>query len=54
MNTIQEKVHDVIRSLACNMADKEPREWPPRCLVLTYQPMRPEVNPSEDTNSPKE
>lgn len=51
MYKIQEKIHNVIRSLACNMADKEPREWPPQCLVITYQPMRPNTPAvTDDTN----
>lgn len=54
MNKMQETIHNVVRSIACNMAEKEPREWPPKCLFLTYQPMRPEVNSSDDTNSPEE
>lgn len=54
MNKMQEKIHNAVRSIACNMAEKEPREWPPKCLILTYQPMRPETNPKEDNNSAEE
>ena len=48
MNKMHEAIHNVVRSIACNMAEKEPREWPPQCLILTYQPMRPETNPKDD------
>ena len=48
MNKMHEKIHNAVRSIACNMAEIEPREWPPKCLFLIYQPMRPETNPKED------
>lgn len=51
MNKMQEKIHNVVRSIACNMAEKEPREWPPQCFIISYQPLRPEINPNEDNNS---
>jgi len=53
MNKMQEKIHNAIRSMACNMAAKEPREWPPQCLIIAYQPMRPETKPEEKVTSPE-
>lgn len=54
MNKLQEKIHNAACTIVNNMVDNEPREWPPACLFFAYQPMRPEVNSSEDTNSPEE
>lgn len=54
MNKIFERIHNVVRSMACNMVDQETREWPPKCLVLIYQPKRPETNSKEDNNSSEE
>lgn len=51
MNKMQEKIHNAVRSIACNMAEKEPREWPPKCLILTYQPMRPSSTSTNENKS---
>ena len=54
MKKMQEIIHNAVRSIACNIAEKEPREWPPQCFIISYQPMRPETNPKEDRNSSEE
>ena len=53
MNKLQTKVHNVLTALAGKMADGEPREWPPTCFVITYQPMRPETKPEEKVTPPE-
>ena len=42
MSKFQEKIQNAVKALANNMVDKETREWPPACLLLTYQPKRPD------------
>lgn len=41
MKKLQEKMVKVFSKVANDMADKETREWPPKCYMLTYQPARP-------------
>lgn len=53
MNKLQTKIHSALTALAGNMADREPRGWPPECLVITYQPMRPETKQEEKVTSPE-
>ena len=47
----QETIKYAVSTLVSNLVAKDPREWPPQCLALTYQPMRPETNPKEDNDS---
>ena len=53
MNKLQTKIHSTLTALASNMADKEPRGWPPECFLLAYQPMRPETKPEEKVTPPE-
>ena len=41
MKTMQEKINETARNLVGTMLKKEPREWPPECSWLVYQPVRP-------------
>ena len=41
MKKLQEKMVNVFSKAANSMVDKETREWPPKCYMLTYQPARP-------------
>ncbi len=36
------KIKDMAKVLISKMTSDIPYEWPPSCLVFTYQPMRPE------------
>lgn len=38
---ISTKLQDVVKSLTTKMIDQDTREWPPHCLLFSYQPMRP-------------
>ena len=53
MNKLQTKIHSALTALASNMADQEPRGWPPECLGFAYQPMRPETKAEEKVTSPE-
>lgn len=44
MNNMQEKIKNVASSLASAMLSVDPREWPPTCPFLVYQPTRPNVD----------
>ena len=41
MKKLQEKMLKTFSKAANRMAEQEPREWPPKCYLLTYQPVRP-------------
>ena len=41
MNRIKEKIKHATKVVISNMVDQETREWPPKCLILAYQPVRP-------------
>lgn len=41
MIQLKTAVNDALRSSFNKMIDGETREWPPKCLVFTYQPQRP-------------
>lgn len=41
MKKLQEKMLKAFSKAANHMAEKEPREWPPKCYIITYQPVRP-------------
>lgn len=41
MEKLQTKMVKVLSGIANSMVDKETREWPPKCFLLTYQPTRP-------------
>lgn len=34
-------IKSLMTSLATAMVDGEPREWPPKCPFVLYQPVRP-------------
>ena len=48
MNTVQEKIKNAATRLASAMLAADPREWPPTCIFLTYQPMRPQADKKEE------
>lgn len=41
MEKLQTKILKTISMAANSMAEKESREWPPGCIFLSYQPVRP-------------
>lgn len=41
MNKHQEKTKKLLSTLAYNMIDRDTYEWPPKCSLFTYQPVRP-------------
>ena len=41
MVQLRRAVNNTLRSSFNKMIDGETREWPPKCLVFTYQPQRP-------------
>lgn len=41
MKKMQEKMLKAFSKAANSMAEKEPREWPPKCYIITYQAARP-------------
>lgn len=41
-------VNNALRSSFSKMIDGETREWPPKCLMFTYQPRRPKIPGSID------
>lgn len=45
MTPLKTLVNNALRSTFNKMIDGDTREWPPRCLMFTYQPQRPK-NPS--------
>ncbi len=44
MNKLQETIKTAINK----MVTVEPREWPPTCMLISYQPVRPEVDIDEE------
>lgn len=38
------KSKNFVKHLITSMIDKETREWPPHCVSLLYQPVRPVSN----------
>lgn len=49
MNNVKEIVKTVMRGLATAMLSNDPREWPPTCTMLVYQPERPAIQ-KDDTS----
>lgn len=43
MTPLKTVVNDALRSTFSRMIDGDTREWPPRCLLFTYQPQRPKI-----------
>lgn len=41
MSKYQEVVKAVATKLVAKMIDHDTYEWPPKCALITYQPMRP-------------
>lgn len=41
MIQLKTAVNNALRSSFNKMIDGETREWPPKCLVFTYQPQHP-------------
>ncbi len=41
MTLTQKAINNLSKKLVTKMVDKEPREWPPTCILLSYQPVRP-------------
>lgn len=43
--------NSIVHKLVSYMADKETREWPPKCLTFIYQPIRPKQMVIDTDNS---
>lgn len=41
MSNFQEHIKNAAKALVANMVEHDAEEWPPTCIVLAYQPMRP-------------
>ena len=41
MNKFQEHINNTAKAVVSNMLVQDAREWPPSCMILAYQPMRP-------------
>lgn len=41
MSNLQEHIKNATKALVANMVAHDAEEWPPTCIVLAYQPMRP-------------
>lgn len=41
MNSIQEKLKNATKMFVGKMVEQDAREWPPTCLIMAYQPVRP-------------
>lgn len=41
MSTFQEYIKKTAKALVTKMVEHDTDEWPPTCIVLAYQPMRP-------------
>lgn len=48
MNVFQDKLKNATKALINRMVTQDSEEWPPTCLILAYQPVRPECK--EDTS----
>lgn len=49
MKNANEIINTVMRGLATTMLNKDPREWPPTCTIIVYQPERPAIQ-KDDSN----
>lgn len=47
MKKLQEKINKTAKAFVSNMLMKDAEEWPPSCMILAYQPMRP-VQPMDN------
>ena len=45
----KEVVKTAMRKLATTMINVDPREWPPTCTIILYQPQRPTIQ-KDDSN----
>ena len=48
MRNMKEKVNSAATSIIGTMLKKDPREWPPDCIFLLYQPKRPCVKKADE------
>lgn len=46
MSNYQEQIKNAAKALVANMVAQDAEEWPPTCIVLAYQPMRPIQQPN--------
>lgn len=55
MIRLKPMVNKALRSTFSRMIDGDTREWPPRCLMFTYQPQRPKsiCNPNKTSDAVK-
>lgn len=53
MKNANEIINTVMRGLATAMLNNDPREWPPTCSLIIYQPQRPAIQ-NGDSNTESE
>ena len=46
---MQERIRNLPRTLITKMVKQDADEWPPTCLLLAYQPTRPQNNNAEES-----
>lgn len=51
MENVQAKAKKVLSSLVNAMIDHDNEEWPPECIMFTYQPVRPLRGRTVDADS---
>lgn len=49
MKNMQEKIKNLPKTLITKMVKQDADEWPPTCLLLAYQPTRPQDNKAEES-----
>ncbi len=49
MKNMQEKLKKLPQTIINKMVKQDSDEWPPTCLLLAYQPVRPQDNKAEDS-----
>ena len=53
MKNANEILKSVMRGVATARLDKDPREWPPTCTLIVYQPERPAIQKDETNTDSK-
>lgn len=50
MNKFKEHINNSAKAFVSNMLMQDAEEWPPSCMILAYQPMRP-IQPMDSAES---
>lgn len=49
MKNMHEKIKNLPKTLITKMVMQDSDEWPPTCMLLAYQPARPQDDKAEDS-----